>query len=198
MATVRRFGSVAVYTDMATFRIDTLLDGGWKLFGFQHEQLTADRDRFLARLQRLLGHEMAEKICQHVDVSCGRLLPLPEYRDADIMMMPEFFELLALDRSLLDIKRQIETNAVFYDSHLELLTTLGISEQDVRSLIDGHHSPGYLPVENVRKLIAMVLGAKQRIIGDQDDVKFYRQRQRELIQFLQRAVLTGEPLFCDL
>ena len=185
-------------TNMATLRIDSLYHGDWTLFAFRHQQLIANRDRFLARLQRLLGHEMAEKICQHVDVRCGRLLPLPEYRDADIMMMPEFFELLALDRSLLDIKRQIETNAVFYDSHLELLTTLGISEQNVRNLIDGHHSPGYLPVENVRKLIAMVLGAKQRIVGDEDDTKFYRTRKRELIQFLQRTVLTGEPLFCDL
>jgi hypothetical protein len=198
MATVKRFGSGAINTNMATLRSDILYEGGWKLFGFQHKQLTADRDRYVAKLQRLLGHEMAERICQHVDVSCGRLLPLPEFRDPDIMAMKEFFELLALDRSLLDIKRQVETNAVFYDSHLELLTTLGISDQDVRSLIDGHHSPGYLPVENVRKLMAMVLGAKQRIIGDQDDVKFYRTRKRELIQFLQRALLVGEPLCCDL
>jgi hypothetical protein len=140
---------------------------------------------------------MADAIQKHVDVSCGRLLPLPEFRDGDIMTMPEFFELLAIEKTLLDIKRRIEENAVFYDFHLELLTTLGISEQDVRSLIDGQQSPGYLPVENVRKLMATVRGAKQRVIGDADDRKFYRQRRRELIQFLQRALLVGEPLFCE-
>ena len=182
---------------MATLRIDTLYHGGWTLFSFRHQQLTADRDRFLARLQRRLGFEMAEKIVQHVDVSCGRLLPLAEFRDPEIMTMPEFFELLALERSLLDIKRQIETNAVFYDSHLELLGTLGLSRQDVRSLIDGQTSPGYIPVENVRKLMAMVLGGKQKVIGDADDKTFYRQRRRELVQFLQRALLVSEPLYCE-
>jgi hypothetical protein len=77
MATVRRFGSGAINTNMATLRIDTLYEGGWKLFGFQHQQLIADRDRYVARLQRRLGSEMAEKIAQHVDASLGRLLPLP-------------------------------------------------------------------------------------------------------------------------
>ena len=183
MATVRRFGSVAIYTDMATFRIDTLYEGGWTLFSFRHQQLTADRDRYLTRLQRRLGFEMAEKIVQHVDVSCGRLLPLAEFRDPEIMTMPEFFELLAWERSLLDIKRRIEENSVFHDWHHELLGTLGLSRQDVRSLIDGQKSPGYVPVENIGKLMAMLLSAKQRIVGDEDDTKFYWQRRRELIQF---------------
>jgi hypothetical protein len=183
---------------MATLRIDTLYHGGWTLFSFQHQQLVADRDRFLAKLQRRLGHEMAEKICQHVEVSCGRLLPLPEYRDGDIMTMPEFFELLAMEKSLLNIKRQVEENSVFYDFHLELVTTLGICRHDVQDLIDGQQSPGYLPVENVRKLMAMAARAKQQIVGDADDIKFYRKRRKELIQFLQRALLVGEPLFCDL
>ena len=182
---------------MATLQIDTLYHGGWTLFSFRHQQLTADRDRYLTRLQRRLGFEMAEKIVQHVDVSCGRLLPLAEFRDPEIMTMPEFFKLLALERSLLDIKRRIEENSVFYDFHLELLTTLGISEQELQRLIDGQQSPGYLPVENVQKLTARVLGAKQKVIGDQDDKRFYRQRRKELVQFLQRAVLVGEPLFCE-
>ena len=60
---------------------------------------------------------------------------------------------------------------MFYDFHHELLTTLGISEQDMRSLIDGQQSPGYIPVENVQKLMAMVVGAKQRVIGDADDAE---------------------------
>jgi hypothetical protein len=183
---------------MTTFQIDTLLDGAWKLFGFQHQQLIADRDRYVAKLQHLLGHEMAEKIRRHVDASLGRLLPLPEFRDPEVMSMKEFFELLAMERSLLDIKRRIEENAVFYDFHLELLTTLGISEQDLCRLIDGQQSPGFIPVESVKKLMTMVLAAKQRVVGDADDEKFYRKRRKELVQFLQRALLVGEPLFCDL
>jgi hypothetical protein len=182
---------------MAQFRIEVLYHGAWQLFGWQVQQLGKNRDTYLARLKRRLGSEMAEKIVQHVEVSCGRLLPLPKFRDPDIMTMPEFFGLLALERSLLEIKRRIEENAVFYDFHLELLTTLGISEQDVQNLIDGQQSPGYLPVENVQKLTAMVLGAKQKVIGDADDRKFYRQRRRELVQFLQRVLLVGEPLFCE-
>ena len=182
---------------MATFRIDILYHGAWQLFAYQVQQLSADRDRFLARLKRRLGSEMTERIVQHVEVSCGRLLPLAEYRDADIMTMPEFFELLAMERTLADIQRAVERNAIFYDFHLELLTTLGISEQDVRSLIDGQTSPGYISMENVKKLTAIVKGAKQKVIGDADDRKFYRQRRRELVQFLQRALLVDEPLFCE-
>ena len=147
-------GVAGVNTNMATLRIEILYHGAWAIFNFQVQELIADRDRYLARLKRRLGSEMAEKIVQHVEVSCGRLLPLPEYRDGDIMTMPEFFELLALEKTLLDIKRRIEENSVFYDFHLELLTTLGISEQELQRLIDGQQSPGYLPVENVQKLTA--------------------------------------------
>ena len=168
---------------MATLRINIQYEGAWILFGFQHEQLIADRDRYLAKLQRQLGHEMAEKIAQHVDASLGRFLPLPEFRDPDIMANKEFYELLALEKTLLDIKRRIEANAIFCDWHDELLGTLGLSRQDVRSLIDGQKSPGYVPVENIGKLMAMLLSAKQRIVGDEDDTKFYWQRRRELIQF---------------
>lgn len=183
---------------MARFRIDTLYHGGWTLFSFQHQQLVAERDRYVARLHRRLGHEMAEKICQHVDVSCGRLLPLAEFRDPDIMTMPEYCELRAIERTLADITRQIDLNSVFYDSRHELLTTLGISRQDMQDLIDGQTFPGYIPCENVEKLLTMVVGAKQQVIGDADDAKFYRHKRRELVQFLQRALLVGEPLFCDL
>ena len=53
-------------------------------------------------------------------------------------------------------------------------------------------------MENVKKLTAIVKGAKQKVIGDADDRKFYRQRRRELVQFLQRALLVDEPLNCEL
>ena len=125
------------------------------------------------------------------------MLPLAELRDPDIMTMPEFFELLAMERTLADIERRIEANAVFYDYHYDLLNTLDITEQDVEDLIDGQQSPGHISVENVQTLMAMVLGAKQKVIGDADDRKFYRQRRRELVQFLQRVLLVGEPLFCE-
>ena len=81
-----------------------------------------------------------------------------------------------MERTLADITRQIDLNSVFYDSHHELLTTLGISRQDMQDLIDGQTFPGYIPCENVEKLLTMVVGAKQRVIGDADDAKFYRHR----------------------
>jgi hypothetical protein len=183
---------------MPTLRIDTLYEGAWKLFGFQYEQLTSDRDRYVGRLQRRLGPEMAEAICQQVDMSLLRALPLADRRDPDIMTSPEYFELLGMEKTLADIERCVEANAIFYDPHHGLMRTLGLSwQKDIRPLIDGQRSPGYIPVENVQKLTALVLGAKQRIIGAEDDAKFYRQRRQELIQFLQRALLVGEPLFCD-
>ena len=67
----------------------------------------------------------------------------------------------------------------------------------MEDLIDGQTSPGYMPVENVQELMVMVKGAKQKVIGDTDDRKFYRQRRKELVQFLQRALLVDEPLFCE-
>ena len=48
------------------------------------------------------------------------------------MTMPEFFELLAMERTLAEIERRIEANAVFCDWHHELLTTLDISREDLR------------------------------------------------------------------
>ena len=184
---------------MARFRIDTLYHGGWTLFELPTS--TNSSPNGIGMWPSCIvasATKWPRRFCQHVDVSCGRLLPLAEFRDPDIMTMPEYCELRAIERTLADITRQIDLNSVFYDSRHELLTTIGISRQDMQNLIDGQTSPGYIPCENVEKLLTMVVGAKQQVIGDADDAKFYRHKRRELVQFLQRALLVGEPLFCDL
>ena len=113
--------------------------------------------------------------------------------------MPEFYELWSIEKTVEDIKRQIDANATFYDPTGELLLTLGLSwRQDFLRLMDGQMSPGYVPLKNITKFLVMVRKAKQRIRGeDEEIVNFYRQWRWELIQFLQRAMQVGEPLFCD-
>jgi hypothetical protein len=116
--------------------------------------------------------------------------------------VPEFYELWSIEKTVEDIKRQIDANATFYDPTGELLLTLGLSwRQDVLRLMDGKTSPGYMPVKNIQKFLIMVRTATQRIKGedasDEDVVKFFRKWRWELIQFLQRAMQVGEPLFCD-
>jgi hypothetical protein len=186
---------------MATLRIDTLYQGGWKLFGFQHAQLLADRDRYVAKLERRLGRDMAEDIQRHVEASLGRLLPIPDFRKPEIMVMREFAELRAIEDSIEEIERRIEVNAVFFDPNREVLGTLGLCwRQDVLRLVDGKQSPGYMSLKNVRKFLSMVTSATQRFKGDDasdpDVANFYRKWRREFVQFLQRAAQVGEPLYC--
>jgi hypothetical protein len=178
---------------MPTLRIDPLYHAAWKIFGFQYDQCVADRDRFVAKLQRRLGHEMAAQIQKHVDISLGRVLAIPDRRDPDIVTMKEFYELWGIEKNLIDIKRQIDANAVFFVND----GLLGLSwQQDVLRLVDGQVSPGFMPLKNIKKLLAMVRGAKQPVMGDDDDAAYFRRRRRELVQFLQRAVWVGEPLYC--
>ena len=187
---------------MVQLRIKPLYDAAWKIFGFQYDQCVADRNRFLAKLRRRLGHEMAAKIQNHVDISLGRVLAIPDHRDPKMMTTPEFYELWSIEKTVEDIEMRIDANATFYDPTGGLLPTLGLSwRQDVLRLLDGQVSPGYMPLKNIRQFLSMVRDAKQWIKGedgkDKDVVNFYRKRRWELIEFLQRAVLVGEPLFCD-
>lgn len=188
---------------MATLKIKSLYESCWKLFGFQHEQLVAERDEFRAGIERHFGPEMASDIQRHVDISLGRLLACPDLPNPEIMILREFYELLALEEALEEIKRRIEANAILYDPG-SLLPTLGMSwRQDVLPLIDGQTSPGYMPVKNVETFLAMVKNAEQRIPSEEgvegsanDD--YFRKWRRELIDFLVRAVKVGEPVWCDL
>ena len=183
---------------MATLRITSLYNSCWKLFGFQFAQLVADRDQYVAKLQHRLGHDMASEIQTAVDISLGRILAIPDLRDPEIMTMREFYDLWAKEKTLEDIERRIDSNAVFYDPDHGLLRTLGLSwGQDVLRLVDGKQSPGRIPLKNVRKLLALVRSATQRIEGSVDDVRFFQRRRQELIEFLQRALQVGEPLYCD-
>ena len=89
------------------------LSDAWKIFGFQHTEALAERDHYRAKMRLRLGQEMASEIERHVEVALGRLQsdvgPNPI-----IMAKREFYELLALEKTIDEIERRI--NAVVVDS----------------------------------------------------------------------------------
>ena len=84
------------------------------------------------------------------------------------------------------------------------MPTLGLSwSENVLPLLDGQKSLGYMPIENVKKFLAMVRRATQRVPSEEgidgpanDD--YFRKWRRDLIEFLERAVKFGEPIWCRL
>ena len=135
---------------MATLKIETLFDAAWTIFGFQCNELVADRDRFRAEIERRLGLEVASDIQRHVDGALGRIQI--DSVNPEIIVRREFIELVALEKALEEVQRRIDANAVFYDLDHGVLATLGMSwHQDVLRLLDGQESPGHMPHKNVRK-----------------------------------------------
>jgi hypothetical protein len=68
------------------------------------------------------------------------------------------------------------------------------------TLPHGFSSPTYLSIQNVAKVLEMVRDAKQRLPSGDESGKtgeHFRQRRRELIKFLERAVEVGEAVWCD-
>jgi hypothetical protein len=62
-----------------------------------------------------------------------------------------------------------------------------------------------MTIENVEKFLGMVNNAEQRfpsreeIEGSTDEIAdYYRKRRRELVEFLEKAIRLGEPVYCDL
>jgi hypothetical protein len=186
---------------MARLKIETLFNAAWTIFGFQHSQFVADRDRFRDQIERRLGQEVASQIRLHVAVSMGQVLNVfPDVPNPRIMVLREYYELLALERGIDEIERLIESNSVFCDPG-SLLPTLGLSwHQDVLRLVDGQESPGHMPPKNIKKFLTMVMDAEQRIPSEEgiEGVDYFRRWRRELIEFLERAVEFGEPIWCDL
>ena len=197
---------IGINTGMVELRIEKLYDSAWKLFGFQYDQIVAERDRFRTRLQRRLGREVAAQIQLHVDVSLGRRLNVfSDVPNPKIMIMREYYELLGLEKALQEIERRIDANAIFYDPG-SLLPTLGLSwHQDVLRLLDGQVSPGYLSVFNVKQFLRMVNDAEQRVPAEdgiegsaEEMAAYFRKWRQELVEFLERAVKVGEAIWCRL
>ena len=110
---------------------------------------------------------------------------------------------MGLEKALQEIERRINCNGVFHDPG-SLLPTLGLSwQQDVLRLLDGQVSPGYMPPKNVKKFLAMVNNAEQRVpaeggIEAEEMAAYFRKWRQELIEFLERAVKVGEAMWCRL
>jgi len=160
---------------MAKLIVKKLHDSVWKIFGCQHEAAVADRDVYRAKLRLRLGSEAASQIQDHVDAALGRI---QTDVDPDIMTMRQFYELLALEKTVQEVKDQIDATAVFFD------TDGFLSTKDVVLLLDGH---GFMPTENVVKFLAMVRAADDETEG-----------RRRLVEFLERAIKVGEAVRCDL
>ena len=161
--------------------INKLQDSVWQLFGCQHGQAIADRDDYRAKMERRLGSKTASDIEDHVDAALGRS---QIDVDPDIMTRREFYELLALEQTIDEVRQRIDATAVFVDTG-SLLPAFGLSwAEDVVPLLDSH---GSMPTENVIKFLAMV-----KMAEDETDGK------RRLVEFLERAVKMGEPIRCEL
>ena len=186
---------------MTELRIESLYESAWKVFGFQHDQVVADRDDFQAGIERRLGQDVAAQIQLHVDSAIGR--SQMDTVNPTIMAMRETYELLALEQTIDEVRQRIDANAVFVDPG-SFLPIFGLSwSEDVLPLLDGQKSPSFMPIENVKKFLAMVRGATQRVPSEEgidgpanDD--YFRKWRRDLIEFLERAVTFGEPIWCRL
>lgn len=165
-------------------RIKKLYDAAWNVFRFQYNLAVADRDDYQSRMKHRLDQKVASEIQLHVDAAIGRIqvdgLPNPQ-----IMTKREFYELLALEKTIEEIADRIEANAKFSESG-SLLPTLGLSwQEDILPLINGQQSPGYMPLENVKKFLGMVRNAEQQLPVDSAEVTadHFRKLRRELIGF---------------
>ena len=161
--------------------IKTLHQSVWHLFGFQHAEAIADRDDYRAKLRLRLGPEIASQIQRHVDAAMKRIQIVV---DPAIMSRREFYELLALEQTIDEVRQRIDATAVFVDTD-SFLPALGMSwAEDVVPLLDDQ---GSMPTENVVRFLAMVRAAEDESEG-----------RRRLVEFLERAVKAGEPVKCEL
>lgn len=186
----------------ADLRIESLYDLAWAIHGPEYNQAVAVRDNFATEIRNRLGPEIASEIQRHIGVALRRL-QADDVPNPIIMKMRSFYELLALQMAVEEIERRIEAESTFFAPYINgVLPTLGLSWwRDVLPLLNGRENPGYLRLENVVKFLKMVTDADQRLPSGKDNEEMtdhFRQRRRELIEFLERAVELGEAVWCDL
>ena len=188
----------------AELQIERLYIAAWVTFGPEYNQSVADRDRFRATIRNRLGQGVTSEIQRHVDVALGRL-KAPDLPNPSVMKQRDFYQLLAQEMAVQEIERRIESGSVFFDPYNVhgLLPTLGLSWwEDVLPLLDCQKNPGYLRLGNVKKFLGMVQDADQQLPsldetnGEMAD--HFREKRRELIGFLERAIKLREPVYCDL
>jgi hypothetical protein len=187
----------------AELRIESEYDLAWKIHGDDHRHAVAARDHFRTQIELRLGPEVASQIQWHVDAAMRRFLA-DDVPDLDLAAERTFYQLLALERAVIEIEGRIEAGNSFFDPyHVNgLLPTLGLSWwEDVAPLLDGHENPGYLRPESVVTFLVMVRDADQRLPfgeGNEGKADHFPRDRRELIEFLERAVRLREAVWCNL
>jgi hypothetical protein len=177
----------------AELRIESLHAAAWKLHGTEYDQAVAARNRFATEIQNRLGHATAATIQHRVDVALGRLLA-DDLPDLDVAAERAFYQLLALERVVLQVEARIEAGCVFFDSYIDGSFPMSFWE-DVLPLLDGQQNPGFMSPKKIGTFLAMVKDAERRLpYGTADH---HRERRWELIRFLERAVELGEAVWCD-
>jgi hypothetical protein len=181
----------------AYLRIESELDRAWEVHGDEYRQAVADRDHFASETRDRLGPDVAAQVQFHVDATMGRLLG-DDLADLDPAAERRCHELRALEMAVVEIEARIESAAVFYDSYVGGLFPMSWWRNVVPLLPE---TPGLMPVENVKKFLELVRGADQRLPsgdGGEETAEDFRERRRELVEFLERAVKLGEVIWCDL
>ena len=185
----------------AVLTIQSLYDARWQSYGPDYLTTIATREHFRTGIKRRLGQETASEIQRHVDAALGRI-QADDVPNPQIMKLREFYDLLALEMAVQELECRIKAGCIFVDAD-GLLPTLGLSwDQDVLLLISGQENPGHVPPENVITFLGMVRGAEQRLPPGEDTnseiADHFKAKRQELIEFLERAVEVGEPVWCDL
>lgn len=185
----------------AELRIEPDLDRAWKAHGDEYNQAVAARDHFQSETRDRLGPEVAAAVQHHVDAALGRLLS-DDFPALDPAAKRACQQLLALERAVQEIEGRIESKAIYFDPYTDhgVLPTLGLSWwDDVVPLLP--ENPGVMAIGNVENFLAMIVDADQRLPhGDESEAtaKDFRERRRKLVEFLERAIGLGEPVWCDL
>lgn len=201
---------------MATLVIKALQEMAWRWYEDDIADARAERDEFKRTLGQLLGKEQADTIARYVHAAVNPSISSPLPYLATISDKA-FLELVTLELALKEIEGRVESLATFFDPCTAdaVLPTLGLSWWvDIRPMIQppGHH--GQMSAKNVRRFLIMVKQARQclptrrqieerggtvdPIIGLDRWHEHFRRKRRRLIDFLERAVRLGEPIYCEL
>lgn len=200
----------------ATLTIRRLEEMAWRWYGSDIAAARAERDRFKEKMRRWFGREQADRIAQIAKVAAD-LEPSGPTPYLCPIADKAFAKLLSLELALVEITSRVEALSSFHYPYTAkaVLPTLGLSWWiDIRPLVQGPDHRGFLPTEHVPRFLEMVTTADQCFpskkqieerggtVDRDNDLDHWHDRfrcqRRRLIEFLERAVRLGEPLWCEL